>query len=185
MNLAGSWRVSEEALREFVKTQTRNPPKGGWRAHSSGGMFSHFTGGARRVVELAALQSRGLDHDYVGAEHLLLAMTDPGCGISAQALKEHGIDTMNVREAIAAIVGTGTGSRSKPLPFTTRAKRVMSLSLREALHLGHAYIGSEHLLLGLIREAQSVGFQILMDKGVSPDSLRQTVIRLIAAETPV
>jgi ATP-dependent Clp protease ATP-binding subunit ClpC len=116
------------------------------------GMFHRFTDRARRAVHLAQEEARLLRHDYVGTEHLLLGLLYEGTGVAAKALESLGISREDVRGQVEEIIGRGQGSRSGHIPFTARAKKVLEVSLREALALGHHYIGTERLLLGLLRE---------------------------------
>ncbi|HSO50883.1 MAG TPA: Clp protease N-terminal domain-containing protein, partial [Acidimicrobiia bacterium] len=119
-------------------------------------MFERFTDRARRVVVLAQEEARLLNHNYIGTEHILLGLLNEGEGIAAQALESLDIDLASVREEVVKIIGQGQQSPSGHIPFTPRAKKVLELSLREALQLGHNYIGTEHILLGLIHEGEGV-----------------------------
>jgi ATP-dependent Clp protease ATP-binding subunit ClpC len=140
-------------------------------------MFETFTDRARRAVVLAQEEARLLKHNYIGTEHVLLGLIHDPDEVFAQVLASHGLDIAAIRSAVVDIVGEGTGSQTDHIPFTPRAKRVLELSLRESLQLGHNYIGSEHILLGLIREGEGVGAQVLTQHGVNLDELRVTVIR--------
>src|SRR3712207_9278810 len=122
-------------------------------------MFERFTDRARRVVVLAQEEARLLNHNYIGTEHILLGLIHEGEGVAAKALESLGISLEAVRSQVEEIIGQGGSSPSGHIPFTPRAKKVLELSLREALQLGHNYIGTEHILLGLIREGEGVAAQ--------------------------
>src|SRR5215471_7002134 len=141
-------------------------------------MFEKFTDRARRVIVLAQEEARLLSHNFIGTEHLLLGLVHEGEGIAAQALEALGINMEAVREQVEEIVGHGEGQSAGHIPFTPRAKKVLELSLREALQLGHNYIGTEHILLGLIREGEGVAAQVLVRLGLDLDRVRQQVIQL-------
>ena len=143
-------------------------------------MFERFTDRARRVVVLAQEEARLLNHNYIGTEHILLGLLNEGEGIAAQALESLDIDLASVREEVVKIIGQGQQSPSGHIPFTPRAKKVLELSLREALQLGHNYIGTEHTLLGLIREGEGVAAQVLQQLGAELQKVRQTVIQLLS-----
>jgi ATP-dependent Clp protease ATP-binding subunit ClpC len=147
-------------------------------------MFERFTNRARRVVVLAQEEARMLNHNYIGTEHLLLGLIHEGEGVAAKALESLGISLDAVRQQVEEIIGRGQGPASGHIPFTPRAKKVLELSLREALQLGHTYIGTEHILLGLIREGDGVAAQILVGSGVDLNRARQQVIQLVHG-TPV
>jgi ATP-dependent Clp protease ATP-binding subunit ClpA len=140
-------------------------------------MFERFTDGARRVVVLAQEESRLLRHDYIGTEHLLLGLLHEGAGVGATALTELGVSLTAVRHQVESIVGRGREEPGGHIPFTPRAKKVVELSLREALQLGDGFIGTEHLLLGMLREGDGVAAQILMKLGVDLERTRETVVR--------
>ncbi len=142
-------------------------------------MFERFTDRARRVVVLAQEEARDLDHDYIGTEHLLLGLCHEGAGVAVDALEALGVSLAAVREQVGEIVGRGGHQRSGHIPFTPRAKKVLELSLRESQQLGHGYIGTEHLLLGLIREGQGVAARVLGNLGVDLGRARQQVIELL------
>jgi ATP-dependent Clp protease ATP-binding subunit ClpC len=144
-------------------------------------MFERFTNRARRVVVLAQEEARLLNHNYIGTEHLLLGILAIGEGTALRALDEMGITLDIVRQQVEQIIGVGQQRPSGHIPFTPRAKKVLELSLREALQLGHNYIGTEHLLLGTIREGHGVGAQILTQLGGDLSVVRMHVIRLTAA----
>ena len=143
-------------------------------------MFERFTDRARRVVVLAQEEARMLHHDYIGTEHLLLGLIREGEGVAAKALESLGISLEAVRQHVGEITGQGQQAPSGHIPFTPRAKKVLELSLREALQLGHNYIGTEHILLGLIREDEGVAAQVLVKLGADPSRIRQQVNQLLA-----
>jgi ATP-dependent Clp protease ATP-binding subunit ClpA len=147
----------------------------------SDSMFERFTDKARRVVVLAQEEARGLNHNYIGTEHLLLGLLEPG-GIAAQALTRFGMTPAGTRDEVAARVGRGSEPPRGRIPFTPRAKKTLELALREALSLSHNYIGTEHILLGLIREGDGVAAQILTEHaGGDLTAVRQAVIDLLPA----
>jgi ATP-dependent Clp protease ATP-binding subunit ClpC len=143
-------------------------------------MFERFTDRARRVVVLAQEEARMLSHNYIGTEHILLGLIHEGDGIAAKALESLGISLEGVRAQVEEIIGQGQQAPSGHIPFTPRAKKVLELSLREALQLGHNYIGTEHILLGLIREGEGVAAQVLVKLGADLSRVRQQVIQLIS-----
>src|SRR5260370_6422128 len=142
-------------------------------------MFERFTDRARRVVVLAQEEARMLNHDYTGTEHVLLGLIHEGEGVAAKALDSLGISQQAVRQQVEEITGQGQQAPSGHIPFTPRAKRVLELALREAVQLGHNYIGTEHLLLGLIREGEGVAAQVLVKLGADLDRVRQQVNQLL------
>jgi ATP-dependent Clp protease ATP-binding subunit ClpC len=143
-------------------------------------MFERFTDRARRVVVLAQEEARGLNHNYIGTEHILLGLIHEGEGVASKALESLGISLEAVREQVQEIIGQGQQAPTGHIPFTPRAKKVLELSLREALQLGHNYIGTEHILLGLIREGEGVAAQVLVKLGADLSRVRQQVIQLIS-----
>ncbi len=143
-------------------------------------MFERFTDRARRVVVLAQEEARALNHNYIGTEHILLGLIHEGEGVAAKALESMGISLEAVRTEVEDIIGTGGHPPSGYIPFTPRAKKVLELALREALQLGHKYIGTEHILLGLIREGEGVAAQVLVKLGADLSSVRQQVIQLLS-----
>ncbi len=143
------------------------------------GMFQRFTDRARRAVHLAQEEARLLRHNYVGTEHLLLGLLYEGEGVAAKALGSLGISLERVRAQVEEIIGRGQTIPSGHIPFTPRAKKVLELSLREALQLGHSYIGTEHILLGLIREGEGPAAQVLARLGADLNPVRQQVIQLL------
>ncbi|HEX3335922.1 MAG TPA: ATP-dependent Clp protease ATP-binding subunit [Jatrophihabitans sp.] len=142
-------------------------------------MFERFTDRARRVVVLAQEEARMLNHNYIGTEHILLGLIHEGEGVAAKALESLGISLDAVRQQVEEIIGQGQQAPSGHIPFTPRAKKVLELSLREALQLGHNYIGTEHILLGLIREGEGVAAQVLVKLGADLNKVRQQVIQLL------
>ena len=143
-------------------------------------MFERFTDRARRVVVLAQEEARMLNHNYMGTEHILLGLIHEGEGVAAKGLEALGISLEGVRAQVEEIIGQGQQAPSGHIPFTPRAKKVLELSLREALQLGHNYIGTEHILLGLIREGEGVAAQVLVKLGADLNRVRQQVIQLLS-----
>jgi ATP-dependent Clp protease ATP-binding subunit ClpC len=146
-------------------------------------MFERFTDRARRVVVLAQEEARMLNHNYIGTEHILLGLIHEGEGVAAKALESMNISLEAVRQQVEEIIGQGQAAPTGHIPFTPRAKKVLELSLREALQLGHNYIGTEHILLGLIREGEGVAAQVLQKLGADLNRVRQTVIQLLSGYT--
>jgi ATP-dependent Clp protease ATP-binding subunit ClpC len=144
-------------------------------------MFERFTDRARRVVVLAQEESRMLNHNYIGTEHLLLGLLHEGEGVGAQALQSMGISLETVRAQVEEIIGQGHSAPPPHIPFTPRAKKVLELSLRESKQLGHKYLGTEHILLGLIREGEGVAAQVLQRLGAELSAVRQEVLQQLAA----
>jgi hypothetical protein len=142
-------------------------------------MFERFTDRARRVVVLAQEEAMRFDHNYIGTEHLLLGLLREEQGVAAVALAAVGVELEAVRVRLEEAVGRGTDPQSGHIPFTPRAKKVLELSLREALQLGHNYIGTEHILLGLIREGKGLAAELIVGFGVPPSRLRAQVIGLL------
>jgi ATP-dependent Clp protease ATP-binding subunit ClpC len=143
-------------------------------------MFERFTDRARRIIVLAQEEARSLSHNYIGTEHILLGMLHEGDGVAGVALKSLNVDRDGLRKKVVEIIGIGQMAPSGHIPFTPRAKKVMELALREALQLGHNYIGTEHLLLGLIREGEGVAAQVLVTSGVELNLVRRTVLDHLA-----
>jgi ATP-dependent Clp protease ATP-binding subunit ClpC len=143
-------------------------------------MFERFTDRARRVVVLAQEEARMLNHNYIGTEHILLGLIHEGEGLAAKALENLDISLVAVREQVQEIIGQGQQAPTGHIPFTPRAKKVLEYSLREGLQLGHTYIGTEHILLGLIREGEGVAAQVLVKLGADLNKVRQQVIQLLA-----
>lgn len=142
-------------------------------------MFERFTDSARRVVVLAQEEARVLGHDYIGTEHVLLGLLVDRGGAAASVLTARGVSAEAARHQVELIIGRGQSPSSGHMPFTARAKKVLELSLREALELGQEYIGTEHLLLGLIREGEGVATQILVNLGSDLDQTRQAVLEMV------
>lgn len=143
-------------------------------------MFERFTDRARRVVVLAQDEARALNHNYIGTEHLLLGLIHEGEGVAAKALESMDVTLDKARAQVVEIIGEGQSAPSGHIPFTPRAKKVLELSLREALQLSHNYIGTEHILLGLLREGEGVAVQALGNLDVDLAALRQAVMQLLS-----
>ena len=141
-------------------------------------MFERFTDRARRVLVLAQEEARLLNHNFIGTEHILLGLVHEGEGVAAKALESLGISLEAVREKVEETTGPAGSPTTGSPPFTPRAKKVLELSLREALGLGHNYIGTEHMLLGLLREGEGVAAQVLVSLGADLSRVRQQVIQL-------
>ena len=139
-------------------------------------MFERFTDRARQTVVLAQEEARRLGHSYIGTEHLLLGLLREGDGVAAQALGRMGISLADVRSDVVRIIGDTSESPSGHIPFTPRSKKVLELSLREAMQFGHNYIGTEHILLGLVREGEGVAAQVLVGRGADLKRVRATVL---------
>jgi ATP-dependent Clp protease ATP-binding subunit ClpC len=142
-------------------------------------MFERFTDRARRVMVLAQEEARTLNHDYIGTEHILLGLIHEGEGVAAKALELLGISLDAVRQQVEEIIDPGQQAPGGHIPFTPRAKKVLELTQREARALGHDYIGTEHILLGLIREGRGVAAQVLVKLGADLNRVRQQVIQLL------
>jgi ATP-dependent Clp protease ATP-binding subunit ClpC len=142
-------------------------------------MFERFTERARKVVVLAQEEARHFNHNYIGTEHLLLGLLREDEGVAARALGSLNITLDEVREQVESIVGYGEEGTGGQAPFTPRSKKVLELALREALQLGHNYIGTEHILLGLVRESEGVAARVLSNLGVDPDKVRREVVRML------
>ncbi|HEY7018497.1 MAG TPA: Clp protease N-terminal domain-containing protein, partial [Gaiellaceae bacterium] len=143
-------------------------------------MFERFTERARQVVVLAQDEARALKHNYIGTEHILLGLLREEEGLAARVLESLDITVEEVRAQVARIVGQGDEVTTGQIPFTPRAKKVLELALREALSLGHNYIGTEHILLGLVRENEGVAARILLDFDADSDKIRNEVIRMLS-----
>jgi hypothetical protein len=143
-------------------------------------VFERFTDRARRVVVLAQEEARLLNHNYIGTEHLLLGLIHEGEGVAAQVLTGMDVSLDTVRRKVEEIIGFGSRAPSGHIPFTPRSKKVLEMSLREALQLGHNYIGTEHILLGLLREGEGVAAQVLTKLGCDLSGVRQTVVQLLS-----
>jgi hypothetical protein len=147
-------------------------------------MFERFTDRARRVVVLAQAEARLLNHNYIGTEHLLLGLLSEREGVACEALESLGISLEAVRRDVEELIGKGETSPTGHVPFTPRAKKVLEISLREALQLSHNYIGTEHILLGLVREGEGVAAQVLVKRGAGLSSVRERVIGLVSMQAP-
>ena len=145
-------------------------------------MFERFTDRARRVVVLAQEEARMLGHNYIGTEHILLGLIHEGEGVAARALTALGLSLAATRQAVEDIIGSGSQAPTAHIPFTPRSKKVLELSLREALSLGSDYIGTEHILLAILREGGGVGAQILAGADVSHSRAREQIIELLHGE---
>jgi ATP-dependent Clp protease ATP-binding subunit ClpC len=145
-------------------------------------VFERFTDRARRVIVLAQEEARHLNHDYIGTEHLLLGLASEDQGVAAKALELLGIQLETLRSEVKEVIGQGERAPSGHIPFTPRAKKVLELSLREALKLGHNYIGTEHILLGLIREGEGVAAQVLVQLGADLSRVREHVTELLSGQ---
>lgn len=143
-------------------------------------MFERFTDRARRVIVLAQDEAKMLNHNYIGTEHILLGLIHEGEGVAAKALEQMGISLEAVREQVIEIIGQGSTPPTGHIPFTPRAKKVLEYSLREALQMNHSYIGTEHILLGLIREGEGVAAQVLIKLGADLNRVRTTVLQLLS-----
>jgi ATP-dependent Clp protease ATP-binding subunit ClpA len=146
-------------------------------------MFERFSDRARRVVVLSQEEARLLDHNHIGTEHILLGLVHEGEGVAARALESLGIRLDAVRREVEDIVGQGGSPPSEHIPFTPRAKKVLELSLREAIQFGHTYIGTEHILLGLLREGEGVACQVLVNLGANLPKVRARVLQLVTEST--
>src|SRR6059036_3038020 len=145
-----------------------------------GKVFERFTERARQVVVLAQDEARALKHNYIGTEHILLGLLREEEGLAARVLESLDITVEEVRAQVARIVGQGDEVTTGQIPFTPRAKKVLELALREALSLGHNYIGTEHILLGLVRENEGVAARILLDFDADSEKIRNEVIRMLS-----
>ena len=145
-------------------------------------MFEKFTDRARRVIVLAQEEARMLNHNYIGTEHILLGLIHEGAGVAVRALESLGVSLDDVRRDVEEMIGRGQHELSGHIPFTPRAKKVLELSLRESQQLGHDYIGTEHILLGLIREGEGVAAQVLVKLGADLNRVRQQVIQLLGGQ---
>jgi ATP-dependent Clp protease ATP-binding subunit ClpC len=140
-------------------------------------MFERFTERARQVVVLAQDESRAFKHDYIGTEHILLGLLREEEGLAARVLESLGVTVEYVRAQVARIVGPGEKATAGQIPFTPRTKKVLELSLREAISLGQNYIGTEHILLGVLKEGEGVAAHILLDRGVDVEKIRNEIVR--------
>jgi len=145
-------------------------------------MFERFTDRARRVVVLAQEEARMLNHDYIGTEHILLGLIHEGEGVACKALQALGVNLDAVRAEVESLLGVGTEAAAGHIPLTKRAKKTFELALREAMQLGHNYVGTEHILLGLLREGEGIAGQVLTRLGADQNTVRREVTRLMAGE---
>jgi prophage maintenance system killer protein len=152
---------------------------GGRGERRRGGLFQRFSDRARRAVNLAQEEAKELDHNYIGTEHILLGLLRVPEGVGARALASFGVSLEAVRAQVEEIIGRGDDTPRGHIPFTPRSKKVLELALREALQLGHNYIGTEHILLGLVREGQGVAAQVLVKLGADLPRVRERVIELV------
>jgi hypothetical protein len=166
-------RVKEGTMQGWLPGRRRSGRKKG--------LFRRFSSGARQAVLDSQLEARSLRHGYIGTEHILLGLLHEAHGVAAQALRAAGITEENARQRIVEIVGRGAQEPAGHIPFTARAKKVLELALREAAHLNHLYIGSGHILLGLLREGDGLACQVLIDLGADSARLREQVMILMAA----
>jgi prophage maintenance system killer protein len=171
--------VKEELMRERPPTPLTELLRRATMRGQPKGMFQRFTDRARRVVQLAKEEAWLLRHNYLGTEHLLLGLLYEGDGVAAHALISLGISLDDVRARVEEIIGRGELPPQADVPFTPRSRKVLELSLREAMRLGHHYIGTEHILLGLLREGEGVGAQILTDLGADHATVMKRVIDLL------
>jgi len=147
-------------------------------------VFERFTERARLVVVLAQDEARGLKHNYIGTEHILLGLLREGEGLAARVLGSFDITVEEVRAQVARIVGQGEVVTTGQIPFTPRAKKVLELALREAISLGHDYIGTEHILLGIVRENEGVAARILLDFDADAEKVRNEIVRMLSGKEP-
>ena len=160
----------------------KTPGPGRWFSGTMPVVFERFTDRARRVVVLAQEEARLLNHNYIGTEHILLGLLHEGEGIAAQVLESAGISLEAARAKVAALAGPSSSIPSGHIPFTPRAKKVLEMALREALQLGATFIGTEHLILGLLREGQGVAVEVLQNSGADLRRMREQVIDLAGGE---
>ena len=144
-------------------------------------MFERFTDRARRVLVLAQEEAKGLHHNYIGTEHILLGLVHEGDGIAAKALESLGVTIDSLREEVVKLSEPSSGPTPNSPAFTVSAKKVLEYSLREALQLGHNYIGTEHMLLGLVREGEGTGSKVLMNLGIDLARVRSQVMQIVSS----
>ena len=149
-------------------------------------MYDKFTERARKVMVHAKEEARRFGHDYIGTEHILLGLVKEGTGVAAHVLKSLGVDLKRIRIEVEKLVQTGSASASSQQqpPFTPRAKKVLELSMEEARNIGHNYVGTEHLLLGLLRENDGLAAQVLMNMGLKLETVREEVLEFLGTEFP-
>jgi hypothetical protein len=173
-------RLQERPLAEAIRRVRELRPGRRKDKGSEEAMFERFTDRARRVVVSAQEEARDLGHNYIGTEHVLLGLTKEGHGLAAKALESLGVSLEAVRAQVVEIIGLGKDTPKGHIPFTPRAKKVLELALREALALHHNYIGTEHILLGLVREGEGVAAQVLVKLGAELPRVREQVVQLLA-----
>ena len=178
----GAPRVKEEAMRGHAARPLAERIKKATMRRQPRGMFQRFTDRARRVVVLAEEEARLLRHNAVGPEHLLLGLLHEGEGVAARALESLGVTREAVRQQVEQIIGAGQQAPGGHVLFAPRAKKVLELSLREAMALGHNYVGTEHILLAMLREGDSVAAQALTGLGIGHAQVRERVLGLLAGE---
>ncbi|KAL6584369.1 ATP-dependent Clp protease ATP-binding subunit ClpA cd4b, chloroplastic [Orobanche minor] len=176
---ASDFMGSTATLQSKVASATTLVKRGRKSRMITRAMFERFTEKAIKVVMLAQEEARRLGHNFVGTEQILLGLVGEGTGIAAKVLKSMGINLKDARVEVEKIIGRGSGFVAVEIPFTPRAKRVLELSLEEARQLAHNYIGSEHLLLGLLREGEGVAARVLENLGADPSNIRTQVIRMV------
>ncbi len=174
---AASWLAGR--LRPKGSKETRMLGRFGGRGERRGGLFQRFSDRARQAVTLAQEEARRLDHNYIGTEHILLGLLRVPEGVGARALASFGVSLEAVRAQVEEIIGRGETAPRGHIPFTPRSKKVLELALREALQLGHNYIGTEHILLGLVREGEGVAAQVLVNLGADLPRVREQVTELL------
>ena len=162
--------------RSLGRARLRTEPRG---KRNNRDRFNRFTGRARKVIQLAQEEAQRLQHNYIGTEHLLLGLAREGEGVAASALTSLGVDLEKVRNAVEDIIGRGDDPISGEVGLTPRAKKVIELAVDEARRLNHQYIGTEHLLLGLIREGQGVAAAVLESLGLSLQEVRTTIMQVL------
>jgi hypothetical protein len=176
--IGSSLGVSKQAAQQRFSITPRRRWPSFPRIKSKRGFFHRFSDNARQVVMDAQKEARMLHHNYIGTEHLLLALAG-GEGVAADALKSLGATATGVREQITEIVGEGQEAPAGHIPFTPRSKKVLELSLRESLRLGHNYIGTEHVLLGIVREGEGLAMQILSKLGVPAEAIEPKIKEIL------
>jgi len=178
---SGITEIKERPIAEAIRRVRELRPRRQKDKESEEEMFERFTSRARQVVVLAQDEARRLNHNYIGTEHILLGLIHEGEGVAAKALESLGISLEVVRAQVEEIIGQGQSAPTGHIPFTPRAKKVLQLALREALSLHHNYIGTEHVLLGLVREGEGVAAQILVKLGADLPRVRQQVVQLLGS----
>eukprot|EP00850_Spirogloea_muscicola_P024886 SM001693S02572 [mRNA] locus=s1693:302:1988:+ [translate_table: standard] len=177
------WQPSQDLRSVVAASVAAAGHSSGSRKGQTVAMFERFTEKAIKVIMLAQEEARRLGHNFVGTEQILLGLIGEGTGIAAKVLKSMGVNLKEARVEVEKIIGRGSGFVAVEIPFTPRAKRVLELSLEEARQLGHNYIGTEHLLLGLLREGEGVAARVLENLGADPSNIRTQVIRMVGEST--